>query len=447
MKKEWILIMTSVSLTVIIALTLIRWFAPQLLGLPMDLQMVRVAKEVPPFFDGVFRPEDHKSKEYIIRDPYIMRAAPLLPVFLNVGPNDLLGFRNKNVPNIADIITIGDSHTYGNNAILERNWPNSMVKSMKLHTPVLYNMSVGGWGAAEYFEIFFKALYLQPRVVIIAFYTGNDALDTFMKVYSDQRWKSLRLNPEIKASDAPKLQMPSPESSNWKVKFNDGIETIFTPNYRHLSNRRDHPAVLVGYKIMGEIARKIGAEAKKNQIKLVFTIIPTKELVYKKKIKLENIKPREDYTALVDDEEINLIAFAEELQKIPGSVYVDLLGPLQHEVIETQYLYPYNEDGHLIANGYKLIGETLHKEVIKLLPDKLKGGIIAKISFWDDKYRPLLVKNDFFYDFVSARVAEENGWTKENLKEATLRDISKLHYGGIIRTVDPSRFGPNAFIK
>ena len=110
-------------------------------------------------------------------------------------------------------------------------------------------------------------------------------------------------------------------------------------------------------------------------------------------------------------------------------------------------MYPYNEDGHPIANGYKLIGETLHKEVVKLLPDKLKGGIIAKISFWDDKYRPLLVKNDFFYDFVSARVAEENGWTKENLKEATLRDISKLHYGGIIRTVDPSRFGPNAFIK
>ena len=121
MKKEWLLIIVSVALTVIIALTLTRWFAPQLLGLPTDLQMVRVAKEVPPFFNGVFRPEDHEGENYIIQDPYIIRARPLLPSFLNVGPNDLLGFRNRNVPNIAAIITIGDSHTYGNNASIERN--------------------------------------------------------------------------------------------------------------------------------------------------------------------------------------------------------------------------------------------------------------------------------------------------------------------------------------
>ena len=169
MKKEWILIIISVSLTLVIALTLVRWFAPQLLGLPVDLQMVRVAKEVPPFFDGVFRPEDYKNQKYIIQDPYIMRAKPLLPSFLRMGPNDILGFRNRSVPNIADIITIGDSQTYGNNVFLEQNWPNNMVKDMHDQTPILYNISVGGWGAAEYFEIFHKALYLQPKVVIVAF--------------------------------------------------------------------------------------------------------------------------------------------------------------------------------------------------------------------------------------------------------------------------------------
>ena len=65
MKKEWLLIIVSVSLTFIIAFVLVRWFAPQLIGLPVDLQMVRVAKEVPPFFDGVFRPEDYESQDYI----------------------------------------------------------------------------------------------------------------------------------------------------------------------------------------------------------------------------------------------------------------------------------------------------------------------------------------------------------------------------------------------
>ena len=100
MKKEWLLLIASVSLTLITALLLVRWFAPQLLGLPVDLQLVRVAKEVPPFFDGIFRPDDYKSKEYIIPDPFIKRAKPLSSFALAMGPNDILGFRNKSIPNI-----------------------------------------------------------------------------------------------------------------------------------------------------------------------------------------------------------------------------------------------------------------------------------------------------------------------------------------------------------
>jgi len=441
MKKEWLLIVVSVSLTFIIAFVLVRWFAPQLLGLPVDLQLVRVAKEVPPFFEGVFRSKDYESQEYIIRDPYIKRAKPLLPRFLGMGPNDILGFRNKHVPNIADIITIGDSQTYGNNVFLEQNWPSSMMKSMTHTTPVLYNMSVGGWGAAEYFEIFNKALYLQPVVVIIAFYTGNDAIDTFNKVYGDERWISLRLNPKLTSSDAPTLQ----EDVEWKVKFHDGNDVIFTPNFRYVSNNRDHPAVLMGYEIIGEIAQKIGKIAEKVQIKLVFTIIPTKELAYKKKILLENIKPRADYTDLVNDEEKNLRVLAERLQRIRGAVYVDLLEPIQQGVLESQYFYPHDRDGHPLPDGYKLIGETLQKEVVKLLPEKLNGFFFAKNSITDDNYLPFLVKNDFFYPVVSKKILEENGWTEEDMRKVDLRDISKLSYGGILETVDPSRFGPKAF--
>ncbi len=442
MKKEWILLTVSVAVTFIIAFTLVRWFAPQLLGLPADLQMVRVAKEVPPFFDGIFRPEDYESQEYIIQDPYIMRAKPLYPGFLRMGPNDILGFRNRSVPNIADIITIGDSQTYGNNVLLEQNWPSSLKNSLESSSPVIYNMSVSGWGAAEYFEIFNKALNLQPKVVIVAFYTGNDAIDTFNKVYGDDRWESLRLNPRLRSSDVPNV----PQNDEWKVKFNDGIETVFTPNNRQLSNRRNHPAVLVGYEIMGKIAEKMGEIARINRIQLVFTIIPTKELVFKKKIIMENITPREDYLVLVNDEEKNLMALAEKLIGVPGSVYVDLLTPLQSAVIQSQNLYPNSDkDGHPVEDGYNLIGKTIYNDVVKLLPPKLQGGAIAKISLTDDEYRPLLFKNSYFYRFVSQRIAEENGWTQKNIKTAELRDVSKLPYGGAINTIDPTQFGPQAF--
>ena len=441
MKKEWLLLIGSVSLTLITALLLVRWFAPQLLGLPVDLQMVRVSQKVPPFFDNIFRAEDYESQNYLIQDPYIMRAKPLLPVLLRVGPSDILGFRNRSVPNIADIITIGDSQTYGNNVLIEENWPSIMINNLEKYSPTLYNMSVGGWGAAEYFEIFNKALYLQPKVVIVAFYAGNDAIDTFKKVYTDERWKSLRLDPRLKSSDIPAM----PENAEWNVTFSDGSEIIFTPAYRHLANRRDSPAVNAGYEIMGKIARKMAGIAKSAQISLVFTIIPTKELAFKKKIMLDNIRPRSDYLALVDDEEKNIETFAEELRSITGSVYVDLLEPLQRAVIESENLYPESDqDGHLIENGYRLIGETLREAAAKSLPDRLHGGVIAQISINDNNYWPLFVKDNYFFRFSNQEIAEKNGWSQQNIKIADLREISRLKYGGLISTVDPSRFGPEA---
>ena len=441
MKKEWLLLIGSVSLTLITALLLIRWFAPQLLGLPVDLQMVRVSKEVVPFFDGVFRPEDHETGEYIIQDPYIMRAKPLFPGFMRVGPNDILGFRNRSVPNIADIIAIGDSQTYGNNVFLEENWPSVMMYDMKEYSPVLYNMAVGGWGAAEYFEIFNKALYLQPKVVIIAFYSGNDAIDTFNKVYSDERWKELRLDPKLSSSDVPGIA----DDIEWQVKFNDGTGTGLTPGKRSLSNRRDYPAVKAGYAIMGKIAQKIGDIARAAKIKLVYTIIPTKELAYEKRIMEENIPLREDYAALVENERENIEFLTEQLRNIPDTVYVDLLKPLQDAVKDTLALYSPDRDGHPIAGGYKLIGETIREEVIGLLPEEIQGGVIAQISVTDDNYRPLLIKDGYFYSFESVDITGRNGWDKGNIRMADLREINRLKYAGIISTVDPARFGPMAF--
>ena len=168
-KKEFLLFMVSGLLTLLAALGLMRWLAPQLLGVPLDLQLVQVDEKLPPFFDGAFRDADIRGKEYIIRDPYIMRARPLLPRLPAMGPNDLLGFRNTAVPAVADIITIGDSQTYGNNVHLEENWPSQLASLLENYSPNLYNMSVGGWGAIEYGEIFDKALYLRPHVVVVAF--------------------------------------------------------------------------------------------------------------------------------------------------------------------------------------------------------------------------------------------------------------------------------------
>ena len=55
LKKEWLLMLVSVSVTLFLALGLVRWLAPQLLGVPTDLQLVKVQEEMQPYFDVVFQ--------------------------------------------------------------------------------------------------------------------------------------------------------------------------------------------------------------------------------------------------------------------------------------------------------------------------------------------------------------------------------------------------------
>lgn len=315
-----------------------------------------------------------------------MRAKPRHPDTGLMGPNDILGFRNRSIPNVVDIITIGDSQTYGNNAVLEKNWPNQMVSYLSDKAPVLYNMSVGGWGALEYMEIFYKSLVFHPRIVIVAFYTGNDPLETFIRVYGNERWAFLRPNPDINASDAPKVIFPPPKSDCRMIKFSDGTSTVFTPKLRHSSNQ-DHPTVHAGYNIMAQVARQIFQSASKSNIKIIFTIIPTKELVYARKIETQGIKPPNDYYSLVRDEKTNLLNFATDLKKISGAIYVDLLNPLQEAALKPIPLYPMGADGHPLSAGYKVIAKSLSYAVSSLIRDKYQGGILVR---YDLKQKKLL---------------------------------------------------------
>lgn len=43
MKKEWVMASVTILLTLAMSLTLIRYLAPGLLGIPIDLQMVSVS--------------------------------------------------------------------------------------------------------------------------------------------------------------------------------------------------------------------------------------------------------------------------------------------------------------------------------------------------------------------------------------------------------------------
>jgi lysophospholipase L1-like esterase len=367
-KKTSIAIIVASGLSALLVLGIIRLIAPQLLGVPIDLKMVQASEEVVPFFDGVFRLEDYQSATTYIKDPYLhQRRKPLQPDIGTFGPTDILGFRNGAIPARADIVAIGDSQTFGNNAQLGENWPNLLVKNLAAKQPSIYNMSTAGWGAIEYYEIFSKALFFRPQVIIVAFYTGNDAADTYMRAYANERWADLR--PAHLQTIDPPLTVVWPPSplDRWAVNLDNGTKTTFTPELR-LSQNSNHPGIEAGYEIMAEVGRRMAKMTSGTRTHLIFAVIPTKEFAFAKKIAFAGIEKHSEYQALVEAEGKHIEKLASQLKAIPRTDYVDVAKALQYAIlISPKPIYPQSTDGHPTPQGYAAIAGALQAVVDKNL--------------------------------------------------------------------------------
>jgi len=438
-RKEWMLTLGVITVTLVSSIALIRWLAPGLLGGPADLQLIQLDEKVPAYYRGVFQEEHFGNGEFLLKDPLTgVRARPFFPAFKNLGPNDILGFRNTVVPTVADIVTIGDSMTYGNNAVMDQNWPSVMRRNLHRDDINVYNMSTGGWAAVQYLDMFTNAAAFKPRVVVVAFYTGNDPMESFVMVYGNEHWQDLIPDSTLSKSDAPTVSLDMPESETWDVQFRDGVHTVFTPLLRMTSNN-DLPAVHAGYDIMSAVARRMGNQARLQGIQLVFTIIPTKELAYAEKVAGESIALRDDYALLIDKEKKNLANLAAVLSAIPEVVYVDVLGPLQEAAMGPVALYPEDKNGHPVAAGYEVIGHAIANSVEQFMPSSPKG-LYALVD--GNEFQIVLINEEGVWYFDNIDDIEANGWLPGELPEIEKRDLTMLPHNGIITTVNKARFGP-----
>lgn len=101
--------------------------------------------------------------------------------------HDSRGFRNRVSLDQADIVTLGDSNTYGLHAPANHTWP--ALVSQQLHTPV-YNMGMPNYGPTHNYANLRDALFLRPTMVVLGFYFGNDFYDSFHYVQSEHNLKS-----------------------------------------------------------------------------------------------------------------------------------------------------------------------------------------------------------------------------------------------------------------
>lgn len=442
MIKNWLLALAAGLLTLAASLALLRWLAPGLIGAPVDMRVVQAERKLPPFYEGVFRSRDEDVDAFLLPDPMVRaRAAPLYPEDAGSGPHDLLGFRNNSVPRIADVVVIGDSQTYGNNAVLMHNWPSHMERALAQAPDGVYAMAVGGWGAPQYLYMFDKAAAFQPRAVVVAFHSGNDPLDSFHTAYGMEMWGFLAPDPQLDASDAPPVRYPAPRDEWWAVAFPDGVKTIFTSGLRLASNL-DHPAVRAGYGVMANAAMDIMRKSEELGIKTLFTVIPTKELVYARKVARAGREPPEDYRTLVE-QEIGYIAGLQRRIEEAGGLFVDLLPALQEAALDATPLYPEDINGHPVAAGYAVIGDVMADAVSGLIPQPPPRGLVA-IHRGKDHYTPALVQSEGLWFFGSNEVIAGNGWRDARPEIVQPRDVAGLPRLGVIGEVDPARFGPNA---
>lgn len=358
MRKEFLLLVFSSLLTLALGIGLIRWLAPGLLGVPADLQLVQSDQRVPPFYQNVFRVQDLNSRDFILKDPHVKRAKPLVADLGVMGPNDLLGFRNRAIAVRPKIITIGDSQTYGNNAALEQNWPSVLARRLGLPPAAVYNMSTGGWSALDYLYIADKARALQPKTLIIAFYAGNDPLEAFMQAYGNPIWADYRVDPDLNPGDAPKVNFPAPPNEIWQATLADDSSMALTPALRH-ANSMSHPAVDAGWEIMVRAAERLATLYEQSDTDLMITLIPTKEYAMSNALATDGMMPPSEYLALVQDEAARIQAFAERLSRLRYGRYVDVTTALLANARMATNLYAKDSDGHPLAAGYQAIGDAV----------------------------------------------------------------------------------------
>jgi hypothetical protein len=347
-----------------------------------------------------FDPVDYLWRKKLPDEMLRYRVAP------NTAGHDSWGYRNKYVPDNADIVAIGDSQTYGESALAKYSWPSIL---QKLTGKEIYNMGLGGYGPAEYFYLMEnKAMLLKPKLIIAGFYLGNDLADTYAAVYGIQYWKDLR-NPDLtvkedasrNAHEEPLEKKIPPKTqfrpgvyavANWLAGHSvlyrvitatymgdiirqnkmiemgeeiamlrddeHGIHTGFTPERRLQALDLDKPAVREGLKLALVFFNNMNELAAKNGLGFLVVIIPTKESVYGEFIEgNSDLQYSEKIDSLLENER-RVSMTAQSDFKEHNISYLDLLGPLR-SAAKYEQLYPNNYSGHFNNGGNRVIAESI----------------------------------------------------------------------------------------
>jgi hypothetical protein len=315
------------------------------------------------------------------------------------------GFRNKAVPGQADIVAIGDSHTYGNTAKMEESWPHVLAQLTGMS---VYNMGMGGYGPNQYYYLFkTRVPDLKPQVVLCGLYLGDDFENAFSVTYGLDYWSYLRQG-SFDGADADIWQTPddpawfktirvwmSQNSVIYQIVFHgpllgrvkgnlrignasrqqdrqtatlilveENIHEAFRPIGLRDRLQQNRGSVREGMRITFNLLKDMNEKCRESNSRFAVVVIPTKELVF------------EDY--LEHNANIQLVEVIDELLlnerrarkelfeffRASGIRYVDTLPALKRSVRNELYVRS-DRDMHPGRNGYKVIAEAVGEYLTK----------------------------------------------------------------------------------
>jgi hypothetical protein len=340
-------------------------------------------------------PANYLSVE--MRDDPILGAKPMAGTA--GGAFDAWGFRNSMVPASAQIVAIGDSHTYGNTATMAQAWPAVLGK---VSGRSVYNMGLGGYGPNQYTHLLSQALTLKPELVVVGLYMGDDFENAFRITYGLDHWAPLRalaadkvvnfdiwgtrqaawpwhkrlrvwlsrhsvlyqlvfhgpllgrLQGETQIRHASSL---SPDVTTLAVA-DKGILEAFRPKGLLVNLDQTSAGVNEGMRISFELLLQMKQACDAKNVGFVVAIIPTKEMVF-----ADLLEPRADLPLastivrlLAQERKARDLSF--ERLRQSGITFVDVLPNLRAARDKQLYARTPN-DMHPNGNGYRVIGETI----------------------------------------------------------------------------------------
>lgn len=320
-------------------------------------------------------------------------ADPFLNHRIGAGASghDEWGYRNLYVPERADILVIGDSMAYGTMAKSYESWPAQLQQDTGIS---VYNASLGGYGPVHYLRILrSRAPELSPKAVLIMVYLGNDIMDTYNLVYSNDNWANYRVQEQTVELDANLFVPTSRHTSfarqvrNWLARHSilyrittqnalfdvvrqrellEGNQTaivhehlgstvILDPGTRLSFSDVTDPRIKDGMRIVDRVLSEIAAYCAKEGIALHVAIMPVREQVFYN-IATGELKNNESLQEL--DENLDALqAQLEQALNKASVAYTNLL-PVMENAQHTQNIYP-PADGHPNAAGYKVVASYL----------------------------------------------------------------------------------------